>query len=121
MLYKLQSDFGGGSLCTAKESKELGVAHSILANLHTTNLTKKRMKAKIYVTLKNGVLDPQGSAILNSLKNLEIDNISSIRQGKFFEVELNEKSVEVANDTLKKACEGLLSNMVIENYKFDIE
>ena len=79
------------------------------------------MKAKIYVTLKNGVLDPQGQAIEGALGHLGLDGFESVKQGKFFEVELNEKGRRQAESELKDACEKLLANTVIENYRFEIE
>lgn len=78
------------------------------------------MKAKIHVTLKNGVLDPQGDAIKNSLKNLGLNEINKVKQGKYFEIELNENDREKAKDIIEKACQEMLSNPVIENYKYEI-
>lgn len=78
------------------------------------------MKARILVTLKNGVLDPQGKAIEGALKSLHVPNISSVRQGKVFEVELAETDPAKAQEALKLACEKLLANTVIENYKIEI-
>ena len=76
------------------------------------------MKAKVYVTLKNGVLDPQGAAIQKSLKNIGVQGINDVRQGKFFEIEL-EEGVD-AKEQIKKACESVLANTVIENFKFEL-
>lgn len=76
------------------------------------------MKAKVYVTLKNGVLDPQGQAIGKSIKNLDIKGIREVRQGKYFELELD--SAENAEEQVKKACENILANTVIENYRFEL-
>jgi phosphoribosylformylglycinamidine synthase PurS subunit len=78
------------------------------------------MKAKIHVTLKNGVLDPQGDAIKNSLTNLGLNEINKVKQGKYFEIELNENDREKARDIIEKACQEMLSNPVIENYKYEI-
>lgn len=75
------------------------------------------MKAKVYVTLKNGVLDPQGQAIEKALANGNIDGIKSVRVGKFFEVELVGANAEAQ---LKEACEKLLANTVVENYKIEL-
>jgi phosphoribosylformylglycinamidine synthase subunit PurS len=72
------------------------------------------MKAKVYVTLKNGVLDPQGKAIEGALKSMKIEGITSVRQGKFFEVEAENEAA------IKVAAEKLLANMVIENYKIEV-
>ncbi|MDX1950050.1 MAG: phosphoribosylformylglycinamidine synthase subunit PurS [Rickettsiales bacterium] len=78
------------------------------------------MKAKIFVTLKNGVLDPQGKAISESLNSLGYKSVKDVRQGKFIEVELEENDKEKAKDQLEKMCKELLANTVIENYKFEI-
>ncbi len=79
------------------------------------------MKARVTVTLKNGVLDPQGKAIEGALKALGIDGIKSVRQGKVFDIELSTKDVIGAEDALKQAGEKLLANTVIENFKVEIE
>lgn len=73
-------------------------------------------KSHIIVTLKNGVLDPQGKAIEGSLSALGFDGISSVRQGKLFEIDLQAASKEEATKTLEAMCEKLLANMVIEDY-----
>jgi len=78
---------------------------------------KENIKAKVYVTLKNGVLDPQGQAIEKALANNNIDGIKSVRVGKYFEVELSGKDAEA---DLKQACEKLLANTVIENYEIEM-
>ena len=79
------------------------------------------MLAKIYITLKKDVLDPQGSVIANSLKSLGFNNIEDVRQGKFIEVKLNTKNKETANKQLNEMCEKLLANLVIEDYKVEID
>lgn len=76
------------------------------------------MKAKVYVTLKNGVLDPQGQAISKSIKNLDIKGIKEVRQGKYFELELD--SADKAEEKIKQACENILANTVIENYRYEL-
>jgi len=78
------------------------------------------MKARVTVTLKTGVLDPQGKAIEGALKSLNVNGISEVRQGKFFEVEIAETDTAKATATLKDACEKLLANTVIENYRIDL-
>jgi phosphoribosylformylglycinamidine synthase PurS subunit len=77
------------------------------------------MKVKVYVTLKNGVLDPQGSAIVGTLGNLGISEIKDVRQGKFFELEVNSNDKAQAEKIVENACEKLLANTVIENYKIE--
>ena len=78
------------------------------------------MKAKIYVTLKNGILDPQGRAIQQSLTTLGFDAVEEIRMGKLLEVELKETDRSKAEATVKAMCQKLLSNPVIEDYRFDL-
>lgn len=77
------------------------------------------MKAKVYVTLKNGVLDPQGRATAGALKNLGFDGVNDIRIGKFIEVDLKEKNEEKAKAALDEMCKKLLANTVVENYKYE--
>lgn len=78
------------------------------------------MKARVTVTLKNGVLDPQGKAIEGALTSLGVDGIASVRQGKVFDIELNTADRAKAEASLKAACEKLLANTVIENYRVEI-
>tara|TARA_B100001093_G_scaffold229350_1_gene219924 strand:- start:733 stop:978 length:246 start_codon:yes stop_codon:yes gene_type:complete len=78
------------------------------------------MKAHIHITLKKGVLDPQGKAIENALKTLGFDQVKNVRQGKFIEIELDEKDPEAAEKQVSKMSEQLLANTVIENYQIDI-
>lgn len=78
------------------------------------------MKARVTVTLKNGVLDPQGKAIEGALKSLGIDGVGSVRQGKVFDIEFDSADKAAAEAALKDACEKLLANTVIENYRVEI-
>lgn len=78
------------------------------------------MKARIKITLKNGVLDPQGKAIQGALTGLGIDGVNDVRQGKYIEVELSENDVESAKATVERMCKDLLANTVIENYSYEI-
>ena len=77
------------------------------------------MKTRVYVTLKNGVLDPQGKAIQNALGGLGFDGVASVRQGKMFDIELAD--AKGGEERLKAMCEKLLANTVIENYRVEIE
>ena len=77
------------------------------------------MLAKIHITLKKDVLDPQGSVIANSLKSLGFDNVRDVRQGKFFEIEIDEKDEEVAKKRINEMCQKLLANLIIEDYKIN--
>jgi phosphoribosylformylglycinamidine synthase len=74
------------------------------------------MKARITVTLKNGVLDPQGKAIEHALSGLGFDGVGQVRQGKVFDVELTGTDKTKAEADLKAMCDKLLANTVIENY-----
>ena len=78
------------------------------------------IKARITVTLKNGVLDPQGKAIEHALSGLGFDGVGSVRQGKVFDVELSETDKAKAEADLTAMCEKLLANTVIENYSVAI-
>jgi phosphoribosylformylglycinamidine synthase subunit PurS len=77
------------------------------------------MKARVFITLKNGVLDPQGKAIGHALNNLGFAAVGDVRQGKLIEIELAETDAAKAKADLKAMCEKLLANTVIE--KYDIE
>ncbi|WP_424361758.1 phosphoribosylformylglycinamidine synthase subunit PurS [Methylocystis parvus] len=78
------------------------------------------MKARVVVTLKNGVLDPQGKAIEGALKSLGVEGVASVRQGKVFDVEMAGGDPVAAKAQLTAACEKLLANTVIENYQIDL-
>jgi phosphoribosylformylglycinamidine synthase subunit PurS len=78
------------------------------------------IKARITVTLKNGVLDPQGKAIEHALSGLGFDGVGAVRQGKVFDVELAESDKAKAEADLKAMCDKLLANTVIENYAVEI-
>ena len=78
------------------------------------------IKARVTVTLKNGVLDPQGKAIEGALGSLGFDGVGQVRQGKVFDLELNTTDKAKAEEQLKAMCEKLLANTVIENYAIAI-
>ena len=75
------------------------------------------MKIKVIVTLKNGVLDPQGKAIQQTLNSMNFSNVNEVRQGKFFEISVNEINEEKAKSQVEEMCKKLLANLVIEDYK----
>jgi phosphoribosylformylglycinamidine synthase subunit PurS len=79
------------------------------------------MKARITVTLKSGVLDPQGKAIEGALKSLGLAGIASVRQGKVFDIDLDATDRKTADRKLSEACEKLLANMIVEDYAVDYE
>ena len=79
------------------------------------------MKARITITLKPGVLDPQGKAIEGALHALGFDGVDGVRQGKFIEVEVTEKDPERARVEIERMCEQLLANTIIENYAYELE
>ena len=75
------------------------------------------MKIKVIVTLKNGVLDPQGKAIQQTLNGMGFLNITGIRQGKFFEIDIKDTNEAKAKLQVEEMCKKLLANLVIEDYK----
>jgi phosphoribosylformylglycinamidine synthase PurS subunit len=78
------------------------------------------MKAKIKITLKNGVLDPQGKAIEGAIMGLGISGVGDVRQGKYIEVDLSETDRAKAEAIVEQMCKDLLANTVIENYSYEI-
>ena len=79
------------------------------------------MKARVIVTLKSGVLDPQGKAIEGALKSLGVAGIASVRQGKVFDIEIDAADRAAADQKLSEACEKLLANTIVEDYAIDHE
>ena len=77
------------------------------------------MKFSVTVTLKKDVLDPQGKVVQNTLQNLGMDSLLSIRQGKYFEIEINDDNEKVAEKKVDDICKKLLVNLIIEDYKVD--
>ena len=75
------------------------------------------MKFSVTVTLKENVLDPQGKVVQNTLQNLGMDNLKSIRQGKYFEIELNDNDPQKAEKKVDDMSKKLLANLIIEDYK----
>jgi phosphoribosylformylglycinamidine synthase subunit PurS len=78
------------------------------------------MKARVTVTLKSGILDPQGKAIEGALSSLGIDGVASVRQGKVFDIEIDTADKARVVDKVTEAAEKLLANTVIENYRVEI-
>ena len=79
------------------------------------------MKISAIVTLKKEVLDPQGKVVSQTIKNMGYQNIINVRQGKHFEIEINEKDQEKAKKLVEEICKKLLTNTVIEDYKIDLK
>jgi phosphoribosylformylglycinamidine synthase len=78
------------------------------------------MKARVVVTLKAGILDPQGKAIEGALRSLGVHGVASVRQGKVFEIDIQSADRAAAEAALKDAAEKLLANTVIENYRIEV-
>ena len=78
------------------------------------------MRATVHVTLKNGVLDPQGEAVRHALGSLGFEGVNGVRQGKVIELDLNESNRAKAEADVKAMCEALLANTVIEDYSIEI-
>jgi len=79
------------------------------------------MRARVHVTLKRGVLDPQGKAIGNALKSLGFSGVGDVRQGKYIEIEIDETDAARARARVGDMCEKLLANTVIEDYQIDLD
>jgi len=75
------------------------------------------MKISVIITLKKDVLDPQGKVIQQTLEGMGFNNVNEVRQGKYFEINMNEKDKKMAEEKVEDMCEKLLANLVIENYK----
>ena len=90
-----------------------------MARQFQLNSKKNKLKFSVTVTLKKDVLDPQGKVVQNTLKNLGMNNLKNIRQGKYFEVEVNDDDAVRAEKNVKEMCEKLLVNLIIEDYQID--
>ena len=75
------------------------------------------MKISVIVTLKSDVLDPQGKTIKKALESMSFKNVNDVRQGKYFEINIDEKNQKKAEEKTEEMCKKLLANLVIENYK----
>jgi phosphoribosylformylglycinamidine synthase len=119
---RLSARSGFGGACTLETAPLVVCIERLLSAppLHPRETGTASMKARVIVTLKAGVLDPQGKAIEGALTSLGVEGISSVRQGKAFDVEIDSKDESEARARLKTACEKLLANTVIENYHIEI-
>ena len=79
------------------------------------------MKITVTVTLKKDVLDPQGKVVNKTLKNMGYNNITNVRQGKYFEIDINEKEKDKAKEIIDEVSKKLLSNLIVEDYKINLE
>ncbi|RKP28248.1 hypothetical protein SYNPS1DRAFT_20425 [Syncephalis pseudoplumigaleata] len=109
---RFRRDLGGLLEAYTEVAKRLGI---LIENDQLSS-----MKARVTVTLKNGILDPQGKAIEGALKSLGVDGIASVRQGKVFDIEVAGADKAKAEAALKEAADKLLANTVIENYRVEI-
>ena len=84
------------------------------------NLKKNKLKFSVTVTLKKDVLDPQGKVVQNTLVNMGMNSLKNVRQGKHFEIDIEEKDQNLAEKKINEMCKKLLVNLIIEDYKIDI-
>ncbi len=90
---------------------------SILEKQLRLNLKKNKLKYSVTVTLKKDVLDPQGKVVQNTLQNLGMKNLKSVRQGKYFVIDIEDNDQKIAEKKIDDMCQKLLANLIIEDYK----
>ena len=90
-----------------------------MVKLFQLNLKKNNLKFSVTVTLKKDVLDPQGKVVQDTLVNMGMNNLKSIRQGKHFEIEINENDQTTAEKKINEMCKKLLVNLIIEDYRIN--
>ena len=83
------------------------------------NSKKNKLKFSVTVTLKKDVLDPQGKVVQNTLVNMGMNSLKNVRQGKHFEIEIEEKDQKLAEKKIEEMCKKLLVNLIIEDYKIN--
>tara|TARA_B100000795_G_C22757214_1_gene422029 strand:- start:505 stop:783 length:279 start_codon:yes stop_codon:yes gene_type:complete len=88
-----------------------------LVKRHQSNLKKNKLKFSVKVTLKKDVLDPQGKVIQQTLLNMGMNSLETLRQGKYFEIDINENDEIKANNKIEEMCNKLLVNLIIEDFK----
>ena len=91
----------------------------ILEKRFQLNAKRNKLKFSVIVTVKKDVLDPQGKVVENTLKNMGMTDLKSVRQGKHFEIEVNENNLTVAEKKIDEMCKKLLVNLIIEDYKIN--
>ena len=84
---------------------------------HQSNLKKNKLKFSVKVTLKKDVLDPQGKVIQQTLLNMGMNSLETLRQGKYFEIDINENDEVKATNEVKEICKKLLVNLIIEDFE----
>ncbi len=87
-----------------------------MVSLNQSNLKRNKLKISVTVTLKKDVLDPQGKVVLHTLKNMGFNTLKSLRQGKHFEIEVDEKDEDKSKKVVEEMCKKLLVNLIIEDY-----
>ena len=87
-----------------------------MVSLNQSNLKRNKLKISVTVTLKKDVLDPQGKVVLHTLKNMGFNTLKSLRQGKHFEIEVDEKDEDKSKKLVEEMCKKLLVNLIIEDY-----
>ncbi len=92
---------------------------SILEKQLRLNLKKNKLKYSVTVTLKKDVLDPQGKVVQNTLQNLGMKNLKSVRQGKYFVIDIEDNDQKIAEKKIDDMCQKLLANLIIEDYKIN--
>ena len=90
-----------------------------MARQFQSNLKRNKLKFSVTVTLKKDVLDPQGKVVQNTLINMGMNNLKSIRQGKYFEIDVEETNQSEAEKKIDEMCKRLLVNLIIEDYKIN--
>tara|TARA_B100000795_G_C22720974_1_gene407421 strand:+ start:317 stop:601 length:285 start_codon:yes stop_codon:yes gene_type:complete len=88
-----------------------------LVKQHLLNSRRNKLKFSVKVTLKKDVLDPQGKVVQQTLNNLGMDTLVNLRQGKYFEIEINENDIVKAKNKIEEMCKKLLVNLIIEDYE----
>ena len=89
----------------------------ILEKQRLLNLKRNKLKFSIKVTLKKDVLDPQGKVVQQTLENMGMDTLKNLRQGKYFEIEINENNEDKAKSKIEDMCKKLLVNLIIEDFE----
>ena len=90
-----------------------------MEKLFLLNSKRNKLKFSVTVKLKKDVLDPQGKVVQNTLNSLGMSNLKSIRQGKYFEIDIDEKDHKIAEEKVSEMCKKLLVNLIIEDYRID--